>query len=167
MPTTTFDTRFSDPAAGPLAWEETFALLREAELYWLSTVRADGRPHVTPLIGVWHGDGLCIVTGAEEQKARNLARNSAVAVTTGHNTWANGADVVLEGRAVRVSGTAELTTVAEAFLAKYGEAWRFELHGEGFGSPEGQAWVFRVLPERVLAFAKDPHGQTAYRFSGA
>lgn len=29
MPTTTFDPRFSDPAAEPLPWEETFALLCE------------------------------------------------------------------------------------------------------------------------------------------
>ncbi len=35
----------------------------------------------------------------------------------------------------------------------------------GFGSEGGEAWVFRVRPERVLSFAKDPHGQTTYRFA--
>lgn len=167
MPTTTFDPRFSDPDARPLPWEETLPLLRDAELYWLSSVRVDGRPHVTPLVGVWHDGGLCVVTGAGEQKARNLERNAAVAVTTGTNAWAHGTDVVLEGRAVRVEATDELTAVAAAFLAKYGEAWRFEVDGDGFASPGGGAWVLRVRPDRALAFAKEPHGQTTYRFPAA
>ncbi|QFG25164.1 pyridoxamine 5'-phosphate oxidase family protein [Actinomadura sp. WMMB 499] len=34
------------------SWPEARRLLEDAELYWLATVRADGRPHVTPLIGV-------------------------------------------------------------------------------------------------------------------
>ena len=41
------DPRFSDPAAGPTAWPEVERLLEQAELYWLTTVRRDGRPHVT------------------------------------------------------------------------------------------------------------------------
>ncbi|WP_152192822.1 pyridoxamine 5'-phosphate oxidase family protein [Georgenia satyanarayanai] len=163
MPTTTFDPRFSAPDADALPWERTLETLRDAELYWFTSVRRDGRPHVTPVVGVWHGDGLCVVTGAQEQKARNLEHTGAVAVTTGRNDWARGTDVVIEGRAARVREA--LTAVAEAFLAKYGEAWRFEADGEGFASPGGPAWVLRVRPERVLAFAKDPHGQTTYRFT--
>lgn len=163
MPTPTLDPRFSDPAATARPWAETLALLRDAELYWFTTVRDDGRPHVTPLVGVWHEDGLCVVTGIREQKARNLSGNPAVAVTTGQNTWAHGTDVVLEGRVERVTDGPGLAAVAAAFLAKYGEAWRFEVHADGFGSEGGEAWVFRVRPERVLTFAKDPHGQTTYR----
>ncbi|MBD8062174.1 pyridoxamine 5'-phosphate oxidase family protein [Oceanitalea stevensii] len=165
MPTTTFDARFSDPDAGPLPWERTLALLRDAELYWFTTVRRDGRPHVTPVVGVWHGEGLCVVTGTGEQKARNLEYADAVTVTTGRNTWASGTDVVVEGHAARVR--TGLGDVAAAFLAKYGEAWRFEVEGEGFAAPGGTAWVVRVRPERVIAFAKDPHGQTTYRFAPA
>jgi hypothetical protein len=29
---------------------------------------------------------------------------------------------------------------------------------------EGTAAVFRIEPSKILAFAKDPHGQTSYRF---
>ena len=43
MPTPTLDPRFSDPAATARPWAETLALLRDAELYWFTTVRADGR----------------------------------------------------------------------------------------------------------------------------
>ena len=165
MPTPTLDPRFSDPAATARPWAETLALLRDAELYWFTTVRADGRPHVTPVVGVWHEGGLCGVAGFGEQKARNLARNPVVALTTGQNTWARGTDVVLEGHAERVMDGPGLAAVAAAFLAKYGEDWRFEVHRDGFGSEGGETWVFRVRPERVLSFAKDPHGQTTYRFA--
>jgi len=27
--------------------------LEKAEVFWLSTVRPDGRPHVTPMVSVW------------------------------------------------------------------------------------------------------------------
>jgi nitroimidazol reductase NimA-like FMN-containing flavoprotein (pyridoxamine 5'-phosphate oxidase superfamily) len=58
-----FDSRFSDPAAGPTPWEDVVAALERAELYWLSTVRRDGRPHVTPLVGVWHDGAMHFSTG--------------------------------------------------------------------------------------------------------
>ena len=35
---------------------------------WLTTVRADGRPHVTPLVAVWLDDAIHFSTGPEEQK---------------------------------------------------------------------------------------------------
>ena len=69
---------------------------------WLSTVRADGRPHVTPVIAVWTGDAVHVCTGPAEQKAKNLISNSNVVVMTGTNLW-SGLDVVVEGKAVRVT----------------------------------------------------------------
>ena len=53
VPTAEIDARFSDAEAGATPWPEVESTLEGAELYWLTTVRADGRPHVTPLIGVW------------------------------------------------------------------------------------------------------------------
>ena len=34
-------------------WEETRRVLEAAEVFWLATVRADGRPHVTPVAAAW------------------------------------------------------------------------------------------------------------------
>jgi hypothetical protein len=42
-PVTTFDQEYSDPAATATEWEETCRALEEAQLFWVSTVRADGR----------------------------------------------------------------------------------------------------------------------------
>ena len=97
------DSRFSDPESAATSWPEAVHVLEEAELYWLTTVRSDGRPHVTPLIGVWQDGAVHFCTGLREQKARNLERNRQVAVTTGSNAWARGIDVVVEGTAVRVT----------------------------------------------------------------
>jgi Pyridoxamine 5'-phosphate oxidase len=158
------DTRFSDPSAGPTPWEDAARVLAEAELYWLTTVRAGGRPHVTPLIGVVEGEVFHFCTGLDEQKARNLEHDARVAVTTGNNTWDRGLDVVVEGTAVRVTGREDLERLAGAYEAKYGGDWRFDV-GDGVFVQDGhEAAVFRVEPAKVLAFAKEPHAQTRYRF---
>ncbi|MGH3928083.1 MAG: pyridoxamine 5'-phosphate oxidase family protein [Pseudonocardiaceae bacterium] len=72
QPTTRLDSRFSEPAAGSTSWPDTVRVLERAKLYWLTTVRIDGRPHVTPLIGVLQDDAMHFCTGLQEQKARNL-----------------------------------------------------------------------------------------------
>ncbi len=47
-------------------------MLEASEIFWLSTVRRDGRPHVTPLPAMWLDGALHFCTGPEEQKAKNL-----------------------------------------------------------------------------------------------
>jgi general stress protein 26 len=164
-PTPQFDSRFSDPAAGPTPWSDVARVLEQAELYWLTTVRADGRPHVTPLIGVAEDEVVHFCTGLREQKARNLEHRTEVALTTGNNKWAQGLDVVVEGTAVRVTDRDALQRLADAYEAKYGSDWHFDV-GEGvFRTGEDAAAVFRIEPAKVLAFAKEPHAQTTYRFS--
>ena len=112
------DARFSE-AKQPADWSQVADALAAAELYWLTTVRKDGRPHVTPLIGAWVDDGFVFCTGPEEQKAQNLAHSTAVAVTTGVNTWNDGLDIVVEGDAERVTGLDTLTRLADAIRKKY------------------------------------------------
>src|SRR5689334_23972292 len=108
------DQRFSE-ATEATSWEAAAAALTAAGLYWLTTVRGDGRPHVTPLVGVWVDDSFVFCTGSGEQKARNLEKRSSVAVTTGSNKWNDGLDVVVEGVAARVTGLAALTALADAY----------------------------------------------------
>jgi general stress protein 26 len=163
-PTARFDSRFSDPKAGPTSWPEAARVLEEAELYWLTTVRGDRRPHVTPLIGVAADGAMHFCTGLEEQKARNLEQGAQVALTTGNNTWDKGLDVVVEGTAVRVTERDALQRLADAYEAKYGSVWHFDVGDGLFVSDGHEAAVFRIEPGKVLAFAKEPHAQTSYRF---
>ena len=164
-PTARFDSRFSDPEAGPTPWSDAEHVLEHAELYWLTTVRADGRPHVTPLIGVAQDGVLHFCTGLREQKARNLEHSAQVVMTTGVNTWDRGLDIVVEGDAVRIADRETLQRLADAYEAKYGSDWHFDVGDGVFGSGEDAAVVFRVEPAKVIAFAKEPHAQTTYRFS--
>ncbi|MGI8417802.1 MAG: pyridoxamine 5'-phosphate oxidase family protein [Nakamurella sp.] len=161
------DERFGDKGAPATTWDTVRAALDDAELYWLTTVRPNGQPHVTPLIGLWRNGAMHFATGPEEQKARNINGNPRVAVTTGANAWAAGLDVVVEGAATRVTDTVELQAVADAIQAKYGDVWTFTVGGAGdiFGDVDNPAYLFRVHPDKVLAFGKDPHTQTAFRFS--
>jgi general stress protein 26 len=163
-PIADLDTRFSDPAARPTPWSDAADVLERAELYWLTTVRADGRPHVTPLIGVVEDGAVHFCTGLREQKARNLEDRRQVALTTGNNTWAQGLDVVVEGTAVRVADRDALQRLADAYEAKYGSAWHFDVGDGVFGRGEDAVAVFRIEPAKVLAFAKQPHAQTTFRF---
>jgi nitroimidazol reductase NimA-like FMN-containing flavoprotein (pyridoxamine 5'-phosphate oxidase superfamily) len=162
---TKIDRRYGDPSAEPTPLATTERLHTQAELYWITTVRADGRPHVTPLIAVFHDGALHFCTGTREQKHRNLEANPNVVMTTGTNTWAKGLDVVVEGAAVKVIDNQELHALADAYVDKYGEVWRFTVEDDHFGSAQdegGTATVFRVEATKVIAFAKDPHGQTSY-----
>jgi hypothetical protein len=159
--TGTLDARFSE-ATEPTDWQSTADALTTAGLYWLTTVRGDGRPHVTPLVGIWIEDAFVFCTGPTEQKARNLQSGTAVVVTTGTNTWNAGLDVVVEGSAVRVTGRDRLTALADGYRAKYGDDWDFDCDDEVFDPTGEAAFVFRVVPAKVIAFAKSPHGQTTF-----
>jgi general stress protein 26 len=158
------DARFSE-ATQPVDWNKVSGALTAAELYWLTTVRKDGRPHTTPLVGAWVDDGFVFCTGPEEQKAQNLAHSTAVTVTTGVNTWNEGLDVVVEGNAERITGRDTLTRLADKIREKYDGSWDFTPHDDGFGHSGDShlAHVFRVPAQKVLAFAKSPHGQTRFR----
>src|SRR5437763_11031358 len=112
-PVPELDARFSAPDAVATPWEHTRRAIAEAELFWISTVRADGRPHVTPLPAVWQDDALYFCTGAAEQKGVNLARNSHCTLTTGSNTWKAGLDLVVEGEARRITDETRLRRLAD------------------------------------------------------
>jgi nitroimidazol reductase NimA-like FMN-containing flavoprotein (pyridoxamine 5'-phosphate oxidase superfamily) len=159
--TATLDARFGDTDT-PSTWESVRAALADAELYWLTTVRGDGRPHTVPLVGVWHDDGFAFSTGPEEQKARNLEGHGAVTVTTGANTWTEGLDVVVEGAATRVTGLAATTALADAYREKYHGDWDYTPTEDGFDMEGNAVLVFRVDPAKVLAFGKGPYRQTRF-----
>jgi hypothetical protein len=163
-PVTDLDVRYSGADASPTDWKRARAELEQAELYWLTTVRPDGRPHVTPLIGTLVDDVFYFTTGAQERKARNLEQNPNVVLTTGRNALREGLDVVVEGAAVRRTEDDLLNRVAAAFEAKYGAEWHFDVRDGAFHHEGGAALVFAVAPTTAFGFAKGDYAQTRYRF---
>jgi nitroimidazol reductase NimA-like FMN-containing flavoprotein (pyridoxamine 5'-phosphate oxidase superfamily) len=164
-PTVELDARFSDPNASATPWETVERVIDGAELFWISTVRSDGRPHVTPLPAVWSDDSLYFCTGGEEQKGVNLARNANCVLTTGNNAWKSGLDVVVEGPAVRVADERRLVELAESWRSKYRGDWDFEVRDGMFHHDGSDAFVFAVAPTKVLSFAKGDFAQTRFRFT--
>jgi pyridoxine/pyridoxamine 5'-phosphate oxidase len=164
-PETTLDGRFSNPDATATSWVEGLKRIEAAELFWLSTVRPNGRPHVTPLISVWVDGAAYFCTGAEERKAKNLTANPSCILTTGCNQLEEGLDVVIEGEAVRVHDDAELSRIAAAYEAKYGSEWHFDVRDGAFHHAGGEALVFALAPTAAFGFGKGTYSQTRWRFS--
>ena len=132
------------------------------------TWRQRCRLRSSPLLAVWHDDAVYFCTGPDERKAKNLGQNPQCILTTGENGL-DGLDVVVEGRAVEVSDTAELGLVASAYESKYGARFTAP-EGTWFGLSDairaGKALVYRVTPTTVLGFAKgEQFSQTRWRFA--
>src|SRR5678816_1205494 len=126
-PTATIDRDFSDPTAEATPWQEAVEALQHAEVFSVTTVRPNGRPHQTPLLAVWLGDALYFCTGPRERKAKNIAANPHVLLSTGDSAYSRGLDLVIEGDARRITDEAHLQRLADAWLAKYGPDWKFDV----------------------------------------
>lgn len=159
---------FSSEGAHPTEWTEGHQHLDEAEVFWLSTVRPDGRPHVTPLLAVWCADAMYFCTGSDERKAKNLKRNPHCILTTGRNTLDESLDVVVEGQVTKVSDEDELQQVANTYESKYGKhltAPEGTWFGLGDTIRRGEVLVYRVTPTALLGFARgNQFSQTRWRF---
>lgn len=165
QPRTELDRRYSEPEASATDWADTRAILEKAELSWISTVRADGRPHVTPLVAVWLDGAAYFTTGPDEQKARNLSHNPHVVLTTGSAEWRHGTDVTVEGEARQVTDADILKQLTEAWKAKWDGRWRFQANEGGLSHENGGgALVFQVTPTKVLAFGKGGFKHTRHLF---
>jgi general stress protein 26 len=163
-PVAEFNEGFSEPGATARPWAEVADALAAAEMFWLSTVRHDGRPHVTPLPAVWLDGTLHFCTGSLEQKAKNLESDPRCILAAGANQFRSGLDVVVEGTAVRVTDPAQLRTLAATWKSKLD--WDFEVTEGGFRDPAGRTGlVYALVPGKILAFGKNPYSQTRYRFT--
>ncbi|GGM16731.1 pyridoxamine 5'-phosphate oxidase [Streptomyces fumigatiscleroticus] len=166
QPTAQLDARYSSAlnprpgAEGVTAteWAEAQRQLKAAEIFWVSTVRPDGRLHVTPVIAVWHDGVLYFSTGPGEQKAKNLAHDAHCALTTGGNSLTEGLDLVVEGKAEPVADPAVLEEVIAAYESKYGAhvtSPEGTFHGLGDAFRKGDAVVFAVARGTAYGFGRD------------
>ncbi|MBL1082676.1 pyridoxamine 5'-phosphate oxidase family protein [Streptomyces actinomycinicus] len=165
QPRTELDARYSSAlnprpgAEGVTAteWAQARRELAAAEIFWLSTVRSDGRLHITPVIAAWHDGVLYFATGPAEQKAKNLAHDAHCALTTGRNSLTEGLDLVVEGTAQRVTDPAALEQVVAAYEEKYGDhitSPEGTFHGIGDAMRKGDAVVFAVAPATAYGFGR-------------
>ena len=114
----------------------------------LSTVRADGSPHVAPIWFLLDGDDVVFNTAKETVKGRNLARDGRVALCVDDDRPPFDF-VVLQGRAHLSEDPVELRYWAARIGARYMGEERAEEFGARNGVP-GELLV-RVTVEKVLA----------------
>lgn len=142
--------------SGMLRWNEVQERLADARNYWLATTRANGRPHVMPVWGLWMNAMWLFSTDAASVKGRNLARDprAVVHLESGDDV------VVLEGRAEMVTERALLRRFADAYERKY----RFRPETGNPATP-----VYALQPAVALAWHEMdfPGTATRWRFSAA
>ena len=130
--------------------EHVLQRLHTEHIIWLSSVRADNRPHLVPVWFLWEeeSDTILIFSQPNNQKIRNLRQNPNVVLSL--NSTDGGGDIVL------LEGTAELlpeNTISvvgsNAYLQKYFQAMK------GINStPESMAQQYsqaiRITPTRFI-----------------
>ena len=114
----------------------------------LSTVRADGSPHVTPIWFVLDGDDVVFNTAKTSVKGRNLTRDGRAALCVDDDRPPFDF-VVLQGRARISENLGELRHWAARIGARYMGEDRAEEFGERNGVP-GELLV-RIAIDKVLA----------------
>ena len=132
---------------------------------FLSTVRADGRPHSAGIGLAEHDGSLYFTSGPETRKSRNLAENPACTLSL----RLPGIDLIFEGRAERVADSATLEAVAAVYrdggwpAQADGEAITAPYSAQSAGPPPWQ--LYRV--DVATAFGvglREPHGASRWRF---
>ncbi|MFD0313415.1 PPOX class F420-dependent oxidoreductase [Streptomyces flavalbus] len=114
----------------------------------LSTVRADGSPHVTPIWFLLDGDEVVFNTAARSVKGRNLARDGRVALCVDDDRPPFDY-VLLRGRARISEDPGEL----RHWAARIGARYMGEERAEEFGARNGTAGelLVRVTIDQVLS----------------
>ncbi|MFF7732093.1 TIGR03618 family F420-dependent PPOX class oxidoreductase [Streptomyces sp. NPDC007984] len=114
----------------------------------LSTVRADGSPHVAPIWFLLDGDEVVFNTGKQTVKGRNIVRDGRLALCVDDDRPPY-SFVVLQGRARVSEDLDEVRRWATRIGARYMSEERAEEFGARNGVP-GELLV-RVTVDRVLA----------------
>ncbi len=86
-------------------------------------------------------------------------------LTVGGGDFESGFDVMLNGTAERVTGHKLLCSLAEDYVAKYGEDWRFTVHEGTFRhTGDGVAEVYRIGAETAYGFGRGIASHTRWRW---
>lgn len=134
---------------GILSWKWAEEKLSRSRQYWLSTVRADGHPHVMIIWGLWFDGAFWFGTGSKTQKARNLAANPNCVIGTHDAAEA----VIVEGMAELVTDPAVRKKLEPLSVTKYG------MSGGDDSEP-----LYRVRPRLAFGLVEKTWPKSATRW---
>jgi PPOX class probable F420-dependent enzyme len=134
---------------------------------WLTTLDADGAPHVTAVGALWLDGGFWFQTGRSTRKGRNLARDPRCTVAIATHEF----DLAVDGTAEIVTDRDTVARLAAAWAAG---GWPCEVDESGvaltapFSAPSagGPPWtVYRVVARSASAVGTvEPGGATRWTF---
>jgi hypothetical protein len=134
---------------------------------WLATINEDGSPHVTAVGAIWLDGTFWFQTGTGTLKSRNIARDPRCSISIS----VRGADVVVEGKATRVTDPDAVARAANAWAAT---GWPAEPDESGtgitapFNAPRQgpPPWhVYRIEPtSAIVTLTAEPGGLTRFNF---
>jgi hypothetical protein len=136
--------------------------------FWLTTLNADGSPHVTSVGALWHKGSCWFQTGARTRKAGNVARDPRCTVSVA----TKGFDVMVAGEARRVSDPETVAQIA-ALWAKSGWPAQPDDSGAGITAPFNAPalgpppwFVYEIKPQTATAVGTSEAmpGSTRWRF---
>jgi len=139
---------------GLLPWSFVSERIEQAKHYWVSTVDPEGRPHSTPVDGLWVDEKLYFGGSPKTKRHRNLAANPAVCIHLENASEV----VIMHGEVVELRDIdASLAQrLANASKKKYGYSPPPDAFGAG-GS-------FAVKLRMVLAWKQFPKDATRWHF---
>ena len=123
-------------------------LLDRSRTAILATVRADGRPHVTPVWFDLDGDTLIFTTGESTLKGRNMLRDPRVSLCI-DDEEPPFHFAIIEGTAELTAGHPDLLRWATSIGGRYMGPERADEYGRRNAVP-GELLV-RVTPNKILA----------------
>src|SRR5438552_4175810 len=98
--------------------------------FWLTTLNADGSPHVTSVGALWHAGSWWFQTGEQTRKAKNVARDRRCTMSVA----TKGFDVMVAGEARRVTDP-KVVVESAALWAKSGGPGQPGAWGTGIPAP--------------------------------
>ncbi|MEV0168640.1 pyridoxamine 5'-phosphate oxidase family protein [Nonomuraea fuscirosea] len=150
----------------PAPWAEARERLAGAHAYWTATNHPSGQPHVRPVFAVWVDEALYLSSDPTARKSRNLDGDAHCSIATSCHDL----DLVVEGKAERVTDPRRLQRIAAAYKAKYN--WPVTVDGAALTAPyaaptagEGPFAVYEVDPVIVFGFpTSGKFAPTRWRF---
>jgi hypothetical protein len=148
----------------PIEWSEVDAQLVDLLMhddprspnrvtFWLTTLNADGSPHVVAVGAIWHAGSGWFQTGERNQKAKNIAHDPRCSLSVA----TKGFDVSVAGEARRVTDPKTVAEIA-ALWAKGGWPAQPDAAGTGITAPFNAPtlgpppwFVYELKPRTVRA----------------
>jgi nitroimidazol reductase NimA-like FMN-containing flavoprotein (pyridoxamine 5'-phosphate oxidase superfamily) len=155
----------------PIPWSRALAALESFggsdHRSFLATTRPDGRPHLAGVGVLWDGGKAYFVSGGGTRKSRNLAENASCAISMSLDDM----DLVIEGRAERVTDDATLQRLAKRYAAGgwparvEDGAFTYDYSAPSAGPPPWN--LYEVTPTTIFGvLAEEPGGATRWRSKG-